>query len=90
MPGVLNRMAGTAPPIVAPFITPTRNPKTRQQRAVFEAKIDMRMGRDMAIVDGPPSPGVAPHKNAQQEADEHHEDGDGDGDRPNAENGIGR
>ena len=33
VPGVLNRMAGTAPPTVAPFITPIRNPSTGSSAA---------------------------------------------------------
>lgn len=33
VPGVLNRMAGTAPPTVAPFMTPIRKPSTGSSAA---------------------------------------------------------
>ena len=60
VPGVLNRMAGTAPPTVAPFITPTRKPKTGNRATGVKPKIEIRIGSAMAIAIGPASPGVAP------------------------------
>ena len=59
VPGVLNRMAGTAPPIVAPFITPIRNPLTDSRASGVKPKIEIRIGREMAIAmgrQGPASP----------------------------------
>lgn len=60
VPGVLNRIAGTAPPTVAPFITPTRKPSTGSSASGVKPKIDSRIGSDTAIRNGPASPGVAP------------------------------
>ena len=60
VPGVLNRIAGTAPPTVAPFMTPTRNPNTGNSADSENPNTEIRIGRDTAIRKGPLRPGVAP------------------------------
>ena len=60
VPGVLNRMAGTAPPSVEPFMMPIRKPSTGSRAAAVKPKLDSRMGSDTAIANGPDSPGMAP------------------------------
>ena len=60
MPGVLNRMAGTAPPAVAPFMMPIRNPRTGRKAEVSYPKMLIRMGKATAMAMGPASPGIEP------------------------------
>ena len=60
MPGVLNSMAGTAPPTVAPFITPMRKPRIGSSASSEWPKNEISTGSESAIAKGPFSPGVAP------------------------------
>ena len=57
---MLNKIAGTAPPTVEPFMTPTRNPRTGSNALTSNPNMDMRIGKEIAIAEGPPRPGVAP------------------------------
>lgn len=60
VPGRLNRIAGTAPPRVAPFMIPMRKPKTGSSASGVKPKIEIRIGREIAMAMGPARPGVAP------------------------------
>ena len=60
VPGVLKRIAGTAPPTVAPFIMPMRKPSTGSRASSEKPKMEMSIGSAIAIAMGPARPGVAP------------------------------
>ena len=60
VPGVLKRIAGTAPPTVPPFMTPIRKPMTGNSASGLKPKAEIKCGSETAMAMGAARPGVEP------------------------------